>query len=253
LLTSWSPQELKEGGVPPDAWADTMLQQFRSSAAGLDPQGHVYVFSFARGSNEDQDRRGILTLWEHYTQNKGYCLQFEEDSVERFIEMEKMRGSYFWIELCDVRYGVDKQKREFKELAHQFAKRLVIQLSHRSGSEKIKANYNGLWAESAFYQKVTAYCGKHKDPAFADEREVRIFASPADRAESRIFTGIASKKQVRVNTSGKHYIDIGEFWSPGITPSRIIIGPNADPTLEVVLDKFEVTPDISLSNIPLKQ
>jgi Protein of unknown function (DUF2971) len=245
------PEDLKQG-MGLDSWTGEMLKQFRKAAAAMNPQGHMYVFSFARGSNEDHDRRGMLTLWDRYTQSKGYCLQFEQAAVRHFAKMEMMRGNYHWMDLCSVQYGVDRNTLEFRDLVEQLSKRLIIQLARVSGSQRIKSDYDGLWADSAFLRKLIAYCGKLKDPSFEDEREVRIIGCPADRAESRIFVGPAFKKKILVNAVGKHYIEIGEYWRPGIWPTRIVIGPNANPDIEDILTKFEFPPEVVVSDIPVR-
>jgi hypothetical protein len=246
------PASLRPTDISVDAWSKKILIEFKQAARKIDPQGHVFVFSFARSVNEEQERNGILTLWRDYTKCAGYCLQFQTSNVEHFLQLEQMRGSYFAIGLLPVRYGVDKEERHFKELVKQWVERLALHLSRPSGAMTAERSFEGIWADSAFLRKLTGYCAEHKHPSFEDEREVRIFACPAARAEARPFTGIAGKKEVLLSTNGKHYIELGEYWQPsGLRPERIIIGPLADPNIGDILARFDRCPEVVQSEIPI--
>jgi hypothetical protein len=64
-----------EGGVLDlDATGEIILDFHRQSFARNSLLEHLYVTSFARARNADQEHRGMLTLWSRYTQNKGYCV-----------------------------------------------------------------------------------------------------------------------------------------------------------------------------------
>jgi hypothetical protein len=70
---------------------ETLLGDSMKSGDGY---GQLYMTSFARSATEDQERRGILTLWDRYTQHEGYCLQFDRDDLEHMMRLDSWRSNY---------------------------------------------------------------------------------------------------------------------------------------------------------------
>jgi hypothetical protein len=91
-----------------DKAAAKLLTDFKAMLMATDGYGQLYVTSFACGSNEDEDKRGILTLWDRYTQHMGYCVQFEHEDVRRLLRLECDIYNYFSANLVRVRYGLDR-------------------------------------------------------------------------------------------------------------------------------------------------
>lgn len=213
--------------------------------------GHLYVTSFARASNEDQQRRGILTLWDRYTRFEGYCLQFSRSSIVHALQLEAVKGNYVSVDLVDVVYGVDQASWEFKAIGDQLGELWLLQAARETGDSRIRPDYENSWALSYLLRQIMAFCARHKDPCFEDEREIRMFLYPAEKAECRVFTGVAGVKNVQRSPSGKRILAIGEFWKPGILPDRIIIGPKADENIRELLIKFNIPPVVSKSSLPI--
>ncbi len=138
------------------------IDALKKQVAESDGYGSIYVTSFARGKNDDEDDRGILTLWDRYTDNEGYCVQFEEQSLRRLVDNEGTRHSYAWIELAEVQYGIDRQGSEFRGLAEQLSLRMLLHLFHETGDQRLTLDLDKRDADSYFFQKLLSYCGKHK-------------------------------------------------------------------------------------------
>jgi hypothetical protein len=83
------------------------------------------VVSFARAQTPDHEARGILTLWDRYTRNSGFCLQFRRSDVERRVEVEKMSFNYGVLEVIDVTYGIDESARDFLDMIPKSGNRFL--------------------------------------------------------------------------------------------------------------------------------
>lgn len=245
------PEAIRPAGIDFDRVMNQVSIELRDHMAKTGGVGHLYVTSFARGSTEDQDNRGILTLWDRYTKHEGYCLQFEQREVERMIWLEAQKSNYAGLGLVDVKYGVDKAGHEYRELCFQLAQYLLLQVLQSQPSLGVAPDYEKIWAPSHLLARLINWCAKHKDPCFEDEREVRIFAYPAEHAEGRPLMGIADVKRRHATPEGKKHIKLGEHWRPGITPRRIIIGPKADPEIAALAARYSVQPLVIRTDMPI--
>src|SRR5262249_41137687 len=68
-----------------DAAGEQLAEHYRKSFEGETGSERLYVTSFARARTADHERRGIRTLWELYTDNEGYCLQFDAEEVRSLL------------------------------------------------------------------------------------------------------------------------------------------------------------------------
>lgn len=245
------PPDKRQAGYDVDKMAAMAVNDFKKFIAGTDGYGSLFITSFARGTTEDHERRGILTLWDRYTKHEGYCIQFDRDDVRRTLELECSKANYEWAGIENVKYGVDKNEREFRDLVFQLSQQFLIQALRSRDDIYVEPAIQRVWANSTIFRKLMHFCATHKDPFFEDEREVRIFAYPAPMAESRVFTGIASKKEICTSPDGKKYIVLGDVWRPGICPRRIIVGAKASPDLTAVLANYEVHPEVVHANLPV--
>jgi hypothetical protein len=218
-----------------------------------DGYGSLYVTSFARGRNDDQDERGILTLWQRYGDYEGYCLQFKIEDIRRIVTHERTYYSYAWIELAEVIYGVDRGNFQFKELVEQTSLRLLRHLFYETKDRRFTYGLEKIRPDSSFLQELVSFCGKHKDPAFEDEREMRIFVCPVNATEGRIFTGLATPKTIYQPRHGARYVVFGETVLPGAIPQRIIIGPKGKLLPDWKLDAlYPRPPVIEKADIPIR-
>lgn len=245
------PPEFKRVEHDMDGEAQRLIAELKTSFTSNDGYGHLYMTSFARAANEDQDRRGILSLWRHYTNYEGYCLQFERTDVEHLLRLDSWKANYVSGGLTEVKYGVDKETQSYRELRHQVEQSIILQLIRAMPDIRIEPEWQKMWADSYLMRRLVEFCATHKDPCFVDEREVRIFGYPAERAEARVFTGIAARKEICKTASGKRYIVFGEHWKPGIEPRRIIIGPHASRDIESIKAMFANPPEIAFANMPV--
>jgi len=51
---------------------------------------------------------------------------------------------------------------------------------------------------------------------------------------------------------GRHYIDLGADWRPGIEPRRIIVGPRARRDVDDVLALFDRKPEVLHAEFPIR-
>lgn len=216
-----------------------------------DGYGHLYVTSFARATNDDQERRGILTLWHRYTQHEGYCLQFDRRDLEHMLQLDSQRSNYSSLGLHQVRYGVDRDTYNYKQLRFQMAQNAIFQILRARSDIRIEPKWHDMWAESNLVHQVSIFCATHKDPCFEDEREFRLFGYPAPKGEPRVLQGPAFRKPIKTTPNGKRYIDFGEDWRPGISPRRIIVGIKADPNINHLVAKFPKRPEVLHANLPI--
>lgn len=246
------PADLVRTGPAIEAIAINATEALRAHIASVSPGGYerLYITSFARDTIEDHERRGILTLWRYYTKHEGYCLQFDKSDVESMLSRELMKGNYAAAGLSEMKYGVDEATWEFKKLCVQVGEQFLLMVAQAHHDRRIRPDYKHHWAPSYLARKLMDYCGTRKDPCFEDEREMRIYAYPADVSEARVFTGIASRKEIRTAPSGMKYIALGEFWRPVISPRRVIIGSKADKDIAAILAQFDRMPEVARANMP---
>ncbi len=235
----------------------TLIPQFVDALIKLvkdsDGYGSLYVVSFARGKNQDEDERGILTLWDRYTHNAGYCLQFKEESVVWILRHEQSERSYAYIGLEEVKYGIDRSDPEFEWLVSQFSLRLLEYMCHATGESRLAPDWDKMAVQSAFLERLMRYCGAHKDPAFVDEREVRIIAWPINAPMT--LTSMARPKSInRIGNrpGGKRYIVVGEDGVPGFIPDQIIVGRETEHYARVLKGLYPGMPQIKKCTIPIR-
>lgn len=231
------------------------VQKIRANIAESDGYDSLYVTSFAVGRSDDENHRGILTLWDRYTSLQGYCLQFDEAALRRKLRREVETHSYSMIDLFDVKYGVDKSSNQFQDLVTQFSTILRLQLCHHLKDYRAAPEDSEMVVESVFLKELFHFCATHKDPAFSDEREVRILAFPHGRAQSNPFLGLQTSKTIhrRGNVeNGTRYIVVGESVLPGIIPKKIIVGPKAELDMWMQEGLYPLPPTITKSDLPVR-
>jgi hypothetical protein len=257
LRTAWEEvlMKLRADGYSPELNFDDAREKIaelhRRSFEGPRGSERLYVFSFAKAATEDQQRIGLLTLWERYTRSEGYCLQFDEDEVRALLRREATSRNYAVLDLVDVHYGVNESRAEYRELHFQLAQQVLGVIQGAKPDLDIQPKYERLWALPTFATRMLHYCARHKDPFFVDEREKRIIAVPAKQAESRLLVGPALRKQIKTMEDGRTYIDLGEDWVPKIEPRRIIAAPRAPREVDRVLGMFERQPIVEFAKFPM--
>jgi hypothetical protein len=218
-----------------------------------DGYGSLYVTSFARARGDDENERGILTLWDRYTRNEGFCLQFDREDLQRLVSSESTRHSYGWLQMAEVVYGIDREDYEFRELSDQMSLRTLRALYFETRDLRLTKDLERIGPESTFLQRLVSFCLKHKDPAFQDEREIRIFACPVNVTQGRVFTGLAVPKTIYRPRQGARYVILGEHLLPGVKPERVLIGPRTKLLSEWELDALYPPPPVfRKSNIPIR-
>lgn len=177
-------------------------------------------------------------------------MQFDKNEVRQFLESEKRYSSYEWIGMKKVKYKIEATDPEFHELSFQLSQNFLLETIKTRTDIQLEPSHK-LWPMSLFIQKVMEYCAIHKDPCFSDEREFRIYAYPSAKADARIFTGLAARKEIKRAPNGKSYIEIGEHFRPGIIPRKIIIGTKANHNITSILENYNNIPEIEFSNLPI--
>lgn len=234
---------------------NNQIEQLKTQTRTGDGYGDLYIASFAQGRTADENDRGVLTLWDRYTQNKGFCLQFEREDIANLVQKETMKSSYFWLELCEVKYGIDKNGDDYKQICEQLSMRMQKEVYLRTHDRRLERGLDNEKPDDYLFRMIMSYCGKHKDPAFIDEREVRILAYPAPKALSQPFLGIVSPKTIHQSEGSIRalkYIALGEHWIPGVVPTRVIVGPKAELDHYVLSSLYPSPPTVVKSNIPIR-
>lgn len=234
--------------------AEQTTKQIIAAARASDGYDCLFVTSFARGRDSDEDDRGILTLWDRYTRNCGYCLQFDHDDICRLVDLEDTYCSYASIKLVDVKYGVDESGSDFLYLADQ----LSLVALHGAGQDlhnsRLLANSDKMDAPSYVERQLLAYCGSHKDPFFKDERETRILAYPISSSRARIITGLTGPKHIHrrgPDPDSPRFIAFLENRRSKLQPRRILIGPQAEMETDEVEALFPNRPEVIKPNYPI--
>jgi hypothetical protein len=230
---------------------DELMSLFREELNVTQGYGHLFMTSFVRHENEVDERRGSLTHWRHFTQSEGYCLQYDATDIQRMIDHESWRSTYSLIQLQKVSYGVDRNSHDFKELVVQLGEMQLLLLLRDWRDSRIKVDHARHLAPSAVARKLMLFCASHKDPAFRDEREVRILAFPENQTVVRPLYGMSTAKKIELK-GDKRIIALGANWTPAISPKRIIIGPSATQDIETPLSKFPKRPELIRSDIRLR-
>jgi hypothetical protein len=217
--------------------------------------GSYFTTSFARGKNEDEDERGILTLWDRYTQLKGYCLQFDVNKIFKRIRTEADRYSYELIDAFEVEYGIDQKSAQFVKLASNLCYFTIESVLRDLGRLDLMGRTKKLPFE-LFASELILYCLRHKDPQFIDEREFRIIASPHAKILTTSFTGLKLLKTIHsqsINGKERRFIILNENELPGIRAERIIVGSKVEPDERSLLQELWPTmPAIENCTIPIR-
>jgi hypothetical protein len=73
IVMANTPEDMKVPNANVPEQATKITKQYREALiASTDDYGHMYTTSFARASTDDQEKRGLLTLWERYPGHTGY-------------------------------------------------------------------------------------------------------------------------------------------------------------------------------------
>jgi hypothetical protein len=223
----------------------------RDSMKSGDGYGDLYITSFARAASEDQERRGILTLWDRYTRHEGYCLQFERRDLEHIMQLDSWRSNYGALGFKEVSYGIDRNEYNYKQLRFQMAQNMIVQMLRMRPDVRVEPKWQNIGGQDYLARQILNFCAAHKDPCFEDEREVRLFGCPLPRPEARVLLGIAFPKPIRTTEHGKRYVVFGENWRPGISPRRIIVGTKADPNIGALVARFPNPPEVAYANLSI--
>jgi hypothetical protein len=181
-------------------------------------------------------------------------LQFDESSVRRILDHEHRLNTFASIQLAEVTYGIDRAAPEYIRLARELALRFQRFLYQQYQDGRLAPDGSDMQPDSIFLRSIMQFCATHKDPAFRDEREVRIFAYPTNTTLVQPFFGVTTPKTIwrRDNRpNGARYINIGESLMPGFVPKRFIIGPKAETPVHFLQALYPFMPSFARSTIPI--
>jgi hypothetical protein len=231
LLKQRIPEELRA-----ELKIDLDAQQIPSRLAELkeliqksDGYGSLFIACFARPQKDYERRDGILSLWRHYTQSEGVCLEFRVERLRAMLRSETMFYRYGMLDIVEVTYGVDENSADFRHLSDQLALYMQVALCKAYRDRRLAPDPEIVLFEERFLRELIPYCAMHKNPSFDDEREVRIIAMPAPKVQVRGIGPIAHVKEIKQAPNGRRYIAIGEI-VPGLVPDGLITGPRSSAT-----------------------
>jgi hypothetical protein len=135
----------------------------------------MHVTSFSVHVARHETTGGILSLWREYGRENGIALRFNTEKVLRLLSETKAAESYFALFLGTVTYGDDdplfaRRVDGMADLAESY--RRVVEAMLRGE----RTGFPPSFSEASTKFSITSIL--HKHPAFADEREVRLVASP---------------------------------------------------------------------------
>jgi hypothetical protein len=242
------PADKRVQSIDLERFQNDLNSQFRSQvhAAG---SGHLYVTSFAKAKVPDHSRRGIRSLWKQVGED-GYCLEFSDNDIIALIKREEGSFNYDLIQLSPVSYEIHEDSEDFTALRFQLVQIYLSAIAMTRPDVGVKPQRDRIWTQARIGAELMKFCGRHKDPYYEDEREVRIFAIPSNLADASPITGIRHKKTIHRSASGKRYIDIGQGWRTGIEPRRILVGPRASPNVKQFFNHFRSLPEIIHVDVP---
>ncbi|MCP3053759.1 DUF2971 domain-containing protein [Aurantimonas marianensis] len=246
------PQSFRENSYTAikNGFLSEYISYLKKHSAETRGYGSLYITSFAKGRNEEENDHGILSLWDRYTKNKGFCLQFSHDDVARLIHSEDSFYSFEKIGIADISYGVDKNSQDYKGMVEQSFINLLRFIYIRTNDERFLLRDQEISYDATFLSKFLVYCSTHKDPSFIDEREARIFNFPLGFAIPK-FCRTTLAKPIS-NQDGKKYVTLGDTIRPGITPNRVIIGPLCETSIDEFRFRFPFIKHVLKSQIPIR-
>lgn len=213
---------------------------------GWDAAFPPYVTSFC-SHIDDRDyvkENGLLSMWRSYGRDGGVALVFDTLKLEACLKRESEKYLYSFMALGDVVYEGDEDAfiNEFGEFVEVLKVKVMDMLV---SNEKFTTGPEFI---NAFIRAATRY--KHQ--AFAEEREVRISASPW--TETQLEGGTESEiksRQLKVpkNICGSTYIELFEGEDvPRLPITQVIIGPHVDQEQrhQGIRKKLKHRPDIKI-------
>lgn len=225
--------------------------RLREQAQQNNGYGSLYVTSFARGRNDSENEQGIPALWDRYTHNSGFCLQFEQQGIRRLVEYERSAHTYAVIKLAEVTYGICRQDPLFQSIVDQISRRSLQDIYHLTHDLSFAQSTDLIEVESVFIPKLLDFCARHKDPKFADEQEIRVLAYPQDVNSSAFLTGLCLRKGIHcadIKGEERRFILLGENIIPGFIPSTILVGPQAELQSSLLEGLYPLRPIVKRSN-----
>jgi hypothetical protein len=210
------------------------IESFRTILNPPSGYGSWYIASFARGRNKDEDKRGILTLWDRYTRLSGFCLQFLEADLRRCVEREMEYRSYEYFGIHEVTYEMDRNSSEYQELVDEIHGLIMFEVVSILNRFDLLPQFYLKPQMDLFARKLFVYCVTHKDPQYIDEREIRIIASPSDKAIASPLAGFKTTIPIQILNRGsaqstRRYLMLFDGFLPALNPVRILTGPKVSP------------------------
>lgn len=215
----------------------------------------AYITSFCshHGDNSYAKINGILSQWRAYGHNDRCCLVFDTKRLADLLRREARQYYWNFITCEEVSYLEDEDafNNQFETfLSHCEA--IVSNLLFRGTSDGL--------TKTDFEAFLHAACTM-KDPAFKEEREVRLVAIPAfesDVANARKLYGPVPQrlfKTFHTRSDGSRdipYLRIFDCFHEELPIKRVIVGPSGHQQEEYrkVLDMLAGRADVTLSAIP---
>lgn len=215
-------------------------------------QVEPFVTSFCSHGRDSpyEVEHGLLSQWRAYGKGAGVCIVFDWKALVSLLRQESKTHSYHQLALVDVVYNLDEEGVEHAlegvfEVFADIAVGMLRNTRHSLGEfDKLIATF----AEAA--------C-RVKHRGFQEEREVRIFAVPADEIElSFVPPEIPTAPLPPVHTkpgTGARYIEInGGHADIKTCLKRIIVGPSRNQSaVERKVRKLVSGFPVTCSQIPL--
>ena len=221
----------EKGGIDNLTWqqADLATKTFSKITFGSDtrpPMFPPYVVSFCSHIDDTSGytgKNGLLSMWNGYGGDGGVALVFDTEGLEECLKREAEEYHYNPGCLGEVVYEGDDTSfnEEFGPFIEMLKNKAIAFLTRDESFLK----------PDKFIEGYLRTAPRYKHRAFAEEREVRIVASPwtdehfvIEDDEEQIRP---KKKKMPVVRYGSEYIDLFDGTGVGRLPiQRVIIGPS---------------------------
>jgi hypothetical protein len=217
-----------------------------------------YVLSFCTSDDARVAQHGLLSQWRGYGSDGGYALVFDTERFDALMGEEAQKWTWAALMGGDVVYSSSSDNDIEKELGKPLGE------IRNSIAEFLRTTGNPDALEPMFFGLTQCAC-RYKHWGFAEEKEVRIVAIPANQQiieESRLRGLPVSETPrhtfVRNGTTVPclHLLEgIASRKHKPLPVTRILIGPHADKGkrqqgVRLLLKELELDIPVSVSEIP---
>jgi hypothetical protein len=258
-------QKLLEQCGGKDGFVDSLVKETAGSlytallgSSVSAPYIEPYVLSFCTSDDPRITQHGLLSQWRGYGPDGGYALVFDTARLSVLIAEEAQRWTWATLMGGNVVYSLSSEDEIKEELGEQ------IDDIRNSITEFLRTAGNPDTLEPMYFALTQCAC-RYKHWGFAEEKEVRIVAIPANQEiieeTRRLKLPVSEKTRHTFLRNGTtvpclHLLeDIASRNHNSLPITRILVGPHADKekrqrAVQLLLKELELDIPVCVSEIP---